>query len=553
VVNILEKKERSENILFGTITSVSSSTNKASVQLTTGNIIQCSFNPDEVQPYEGLSAVVALRRDFNEFFIIDVTANVVTPSTGAVFEVTSAVHQWNKKAQSLNNFTMFLTSSLGAFSFFPFSLEAMGFGIHNFSFYGAAYFSKIGDALFPQEAIHIDTDYKHFNFDLTLYKYKYVEVQVDIEAAKFVFGDWFTDFQALNRSLNSFSCDMETIDGEFPFISYTVDSDLVTASLTNYPILIRISSSCGSNFEDATQVFDEIGANYLKINVKVNDTPCYVEVQKWNAVEEEALLWVRVPTVSSSIDTEIIIEYSSSMEDNTTYVGLIGSTPARAVWDSNFVGVWHLDGTESGVNATDDSTSNEHNLTNTGSSDAAGLIGRCRSFSSDSTYLTVPTSTNFNLNSFTLQCLYKSSGTTVAYATLLEKAVFYDNRNFWCSFTQTTKYDWLRTSSGGAIDVDLNSGAKVVETGAWHSYCARLNGSTGYAYIDIDDTYHNSSSGHKAPDKNSQTFLIGKSTTVNRYFSGSIDEVRVSNISRSDAWVKADYYSFMDLLCSVTV
>jgi hypothetical protein len=102
----------------------------------------------------------------------------------------------------------------------------------------------------------------------------------------------------------------------------TIDSSKIDENLTHFPLPIPLSSGTCSD------IFDEVGSDYLKIAVTTDDgeTQLYCEVEQWDAVNEKALLWVSRSdwTISSTSDTEIYIYYDSTASDNTTYVGQAG-------------------------------------------------------------------------------------------------------------------------------------------------------------------------------------------------------------------------------------
>jgi len=152
-------------------------------------------------------------------------------------------------------------------------------------------------------------------------------------------------------------------------IKLSIDADDVTAALTNFPVLIYISTSSGYNSEDVSFIFDKIGSNSLKIAVTGSDgeTECKVEIEKWDYGSEEAWIWVKVPTISNTVDTDLYLYYDNAHADNTANVGVVGSTPGKAVWDDNFVGVWHLSESAGGSEAVKDSTQYENHGTDYGS------------------------------------------------------------------------------------------------------------------------------------------------------------------------------------------
>lgn len=150
-------------------------------------------------------------------------------------------------------------------------------------------------------------------------------------------------------------------------VKVTIDCNDVDADLTHFPVMIYLSTDSGRGSDDVTYIFDHLGSNSKKIAVTKNDgtTQLYVEIEKWDATAEEAVLWVSKSdwTIASGSDTEFYIYYDSTQSDNDAYVGVKESTPAKNVWDSNFKGVWHCDEAPSGANDTKDSTSNKRNLT----------------------------------------------------------------------------------------------------------------------------------------------------------------------------------------------
>ena len=156
----------------------------------------------------------------------------------------------------------------------------------------------------------------------------------------------------------------------------------MSSSLTDFPILLYISSSAGIEAADVTAVFSELGTNSKKI--KVEDSlgdQLYVEIEKWNytgtPATSEAWLWVKVPAINSGEDTHLTLYYDSTRNDNTAYVGDIGSIPGKNAWSSDHMAVYHLAQNTGGT--TYDSTSNvNHSVTITSDpvfSETSGKLG----------------------------------------------------------------------------------------------------------------------------------------------------------------------------------
>lgn len=139
-----------------------------------------------------------------------------------------------------------------------------------------------------------------------------------------------------------------------PIINAIIDSTLIDSDLTNFPIGIKLDSSDG--------ILSGLGStDYVGFHFTVGGNECYAEIDIWDMTNETATIWILVPSVLSSVDTTIKIENVG--DNNSAYVGLTGSTPAKAVWDANYLAVWHMSQTPGGAGTILDSTSNNRHCT----------------------------------------------------------------------------------------------------------------------------------------------------------------------------------------------
>ncbi len=142
-----------------------------------------------------------------------------------------------------------------------------------------------------------------------------------------------------------------------------------------------------------------------------------MEIEKWDDASEQAWLWVKVPSISSTANTDLYLYYDSSQPDNTAYVGDKGSTAAQNVWNTNFKGVWHLDEDPSGTSPQmRDSTSNNHNGTSNGNmtsgDQVAGKIDGSLDFDGTDDYIQTTSNELKTLDNFTLSVWFKADSTT---------------------------------------------------------------------------------------------------------------------------------------------
>jgi len=123
----------------------------------------------------------------------------------------------------------------------------------------------------------------------------------------------------------------------------TLDSSKIDSNLTDFPVLITLSSGTGTAGDfDATPVFDEVGPSYKKIAITSADgeTQLPVEVEYWDATEEIAHLWTKVPTLYSSVDTTLYLYYDSTKADNVDYVSKATDVHATVEVQANTEGTY---------------------------------------------------------------------------------------------------------------------------------------------------------------------------------------------------------------------
>jgi len=133
-----------------------------------------------------------------------------------------------------------------------------------------------------------------------------------------------------------------------------------------------------------SHIFDNLEGyeNRKRFAVTTGDgeAQCYAEIERWDDADEEAWLWVKVPTISASEDTDLYLYYDKNQADNLDYVGDTDSLPAQRVWDENFTLVTHMNDDPDGVHIRD-STSNDNDGTKKfNPAETNGKIGAAQHF-----------------------------------------------------------------------------------------------------------------------------------------------------------------------------
>jgi hypothetical protein len=331
-------------------------------------------------------------------------------------------------------------------------------------------------------------------------------------------------------------------------VKMTIDHDDIDSALSDFPVLIYLSSSSGRYSDDVSFIFDELGgdADRMKIAVTEGDglTQCYVEIEGWDDANERAWLWVRVPSISSSADTELYLYYNSGHADNTDYVGDTDSTPADAVWDDNFKAVWHLGESTGGTGAVKDSTYNSNDGTDSGGPTlgVAGKMGNAIHFDGGNDYVLVPDDVSLRLG----------GGLTI------EAWINIDIWGNWDDIVfkgggspSNSDYQFALVSNGLAWDGTKSGSWRTKyfptsqDTGTWIHAVVTHDTVTVKCYRDGSEINSQSDAG-AIYESTYQLGISREGAAASGYLDGRIDEIRISNTPRSSAWIRTSYESEND-------
>lgn len=332
-------------------------------------------------------------------------------------------------------------------------------------------------------------------------------------------------------------------------IKLTIDKDDIDDALSNFPILAYLSAASGIGDVDVSCVFDELGSdgNRKKIAVTTSNgkTQCYVEIEKWDHAIKKAWLWVKVPAVASGVDTDLYLYYDKDHIDNDTYVGDTNSTPAENVWDANFKAVYHMrDGADN--EHIYDSSGNNNDGTKKAANEPIetdGQVGKAQDFDGDRIDCA---STGF------------PDGNTARTIEFLLKIN-----------TLPTGADWDAVFYYGTM---TSEDGVVIAVGDWDEagyphFCMSAIAAPGL-YGDTElvaDTVYHLVFTHDGTNQKFylggvldgstdivtittilDEFRIGSFGATSQYLIGIVDEVRVSSVERTTAWIKATKESLWD-------
>jgi hypothetical protein len=311
--------------------------------------------------------------------------------------------------------------------------------------------------------------------------------------------------------------------------------------LSNFPILVYISASSGTGSTNITDIFTELGAdaNRKKIAITTSDevTQCYVEIERFDYANSIAWFWVKVPSVAAASVTELYIYYDVSKADNTTYIGDTGDTSAKAVWDSDFKAVFHMAQDPNGdvVDAIKDSTNNANHGTPAGAMTSAdlvdGKIGKAIDFDSNDDCIDLTGVTTGNNNTISLMINFAVNGIN---------SYIFDAQTGRIIVGINSSQNTLSYHDG----VAWHDSSLVVADSTWHSITIiTKSDGTVQLYVDNQAVYEDSITANSI---GGSAVLAAKNNKSTDFVDGLIDEICISDIIRSAAWIKATYYSNWD-------
>ena len=343
---------------------------------------------------------------------------------------------------------------------------------------------------------------------------------------------------------------MAWLSGYNKRIKVTADHTKVGSNLSWFPLTIFLKSGDG----DTTKIFDELGSNNLKMAITKSDgtTQLYVEIEQWDTTNKVGVLHCGRDgdTLSSSADTDYYIYYDSSHADNTDYVGVKNSTPAQSVWDGNFKAIYHMsDGAD--TSHIYDSTSNNNDGTKKAANEptqADGQIAKAQSFDgTDDKILTdLDPSTELEQTITIEAWVYPHAQSN--YRGIMGEHIGAGSFAGIIGFQYEDGYWAFGYGNGKTFPMNKNIGALTLNS--WVYLVGTITAGTG-GNINVfkDGTQVGNPFSVSTSISHTSVFNIGRAYDMaGRYFDGIIDEVRISNVARSAAWIKATYNSLNDSL-----
>jgi hypothetical protein len=321
------------------------------------------------------------------------------------------------------------------------------------------------------------------------------------------------------------------------FLNTTGFTPSLSGNVINFPVLVRLSTS---NFSGFAQV--KAGGADIRFSKSDGTTPLSYQIERWDAGNQVAEIWIRVDTIYSNSNSHTI----KMLWGNPNAAD--SSKPANVFQTSNgFQAAWHLG--ETGNGNTFDATANNFIGTSSGTTkpvDAAGIIGKAKSFDGMASYFDVTGSAASILNfpqagTYTISAWVNTNMVDGKFHDILTKgdhqySLALNANNFWQMTEFKNNVGWVNSHATTAATV-----------GTWKYVTGIKNGTAISLYMD-GSKVADSNGGYNTAIPRVTTFDVaigwnldsagfGGSTNGLHYFNGKIDELILTNTVRSADWI----------------
>jgi uncharacterized repeat protein (TIGR02543 family) len=297
------------------------------------------------------------------------------------------------------------------------------------------------------------------------------------------------------------------VERDFIYQTMTIPASDIDDDLVNFPLTVVLDDS-NFDFTGITMsgiYFTDTAHRLLDFEVD-------------SVSSNSGIFHVRVPFVSSGVDTTIWVRHSSTVDYTN------GRNPSD-VWDENYLFVSHM-----GQGIPNSASSTEalqiHNITF-----GSGLLGDVALF--NESYVRLPSS--LNTTNFTKVAVFTTTEVDERNYNLITGSTskpfyFFDNR--------------LRMKMGTHGVITLGTGS--ITTNNQHVAFSRFDEDGSFLRLDTYSVQIAQNTG--SASNNEEIYLGVYDASFTGPLKGTMDEVRISDIGRSDAWIKAEYLSLTNML-----
>lgn len=371
------------------------------------------------------------------------------------------------------------------------------------------------------------------------------------------------EFIRLNGQL--ISIENNVVGGSGPSAGYhyvrqlSINGSTLTADLTNFPVLFTSTLPELANVANGGHVNNVNGYDILFAQDSAGAQKLNWEVESYDSTSGTVWYWIQIPHLVHGVTTNIYLFYGNPA---------VSADPSNrtGTWDSTFTAVYHF----AANRFTNDATAGNNTATYSGPLVGAGQINQSASFPNGG-YFNIPDKSLFDSSAGTWEFWFKDDGPPIIPSSLPKGAAAVKVTPTGVQYVGDcaavlSKGDAHDTTNGigfatcnGALFVQAKSATSttqtqgIITTAGWHHAAFSYTAGSTYAYYGDGAVV---GSGTLIPFTiSSQPMRIGVSLSSGwpDSFIGRLDEVRISNVVRSAAWVAAEHTNQLSPQTFVTV
>jgi len=329
----------------------------------------------------------------------------------------------------------------------------------------------------------------------------------------------------------------------------TIESSEVDATLTDYPVLILVGNLPSEMVDndgpypalegggDIRFSSDEAGQNQLALDVKsfhLDNAPQYAN---------SAQLFVKIPSLSSSVDTDIWVWWNKAGE---TQPGVATTYGRNAVWKDTHISVWHLN-EDSGSVAVDACGRHDGTFNGTLPNKQWAGLGQGQQLNGTSDYISIPDHADFNQYQDTTLFIIANSNDVGGEW----RGCYTKDRE---QFSAHTVGIWRSSDATGQIHYRV--GQNSYQNTNWSTSGFRHlilkwaeNGGIARGWVDYVEDWSGGTTASGEPANGTNPIYIGRAYDggSSEFFSGKVTEARWIQGLLSDDWITTMGNNYTDI------
>jgi autotransporter-associated beta strand protein len=302
-----------------------------------------------------------------------------------------------------------------------------------------------------------------------------------------------------------------------------------TETLTNFPALVVFNEAL-SNFHYGA--FASLEGGDLRFTSSDGTNVLNYEVETWTT-NGDSVVWVQVPELNTNT-------YIWAYGGNEKAVLAPPNTSDGSVWSEGYVGVWHMQDT-SGL----DSTAYGHHLTAVGgiTTNATGRIAGALELDGANDCMQIAYDADLNPSNMTVSVWSRVTGLNYTPRSLVSSRNWVPAKGYTLYASSDRKFEF---HIGDGTVWTENADGPTVGWMTWENVVGRFDQTTRMMALFVDgvkDQEDLVAAGLYPNTENVLSIGSGNDSGDAKFFKGQMDEVRISNVARSDDWLNAEYLS----------